>query len=74
MTAIKQNEDSGDMILRWFNLADTPCALSVQFAEPVQAVYKSNVIEQPLEQVSADNGAYRFVVGPAEIFTLRIQK
>lgn len=74
LSAIKQNEDSGDMVLRWFNLADAPCSLSVRFAQPVQAVYKSNVVEQTLEQVSADDGAYRFEVGPAEIFTIRVQK
>lgn len=75
LSALKQQDDSGDVIVRWFNLSQEPCELTVRPGFPAERAYRSNVVEEKCGELPADGaGAYRVMAGPAEIVTLRFSR
>ncbi|WP_169087410.1 alpha-mannosidase [Paenibacillus sp. PL91] len=75
-SSLKVNEQSGDFMLRWFNMkaAETELKLSEAAAVSLGQAYKSNVLEREGEAL-ADNGqpVLQVPVGPCEILTVGIK-
>jgi alpha-mannosidase len=70
LSAYKLNESTGDQIIRWYNTANTPSELIIHAAAAGQVWYRSNILEEYLSSLSADDGKITIAVGPAEIVTL----
>ncbi|MFA9379437.1 MAG: alpha-mannosidase [Acetanaerobacterium sp.] len=74
-TTLKKSENGDAVIARWYSASPRNSVLCVQFWEDNLRVYKSNVIEDALQEVfPLPDGQYRLPVGKAEIITLRIEK
>lgn len=71
LSAVKEKDANGDLIARWFNLAEKPCELCLKPTIPTSKIYRCNVIEEELEELVPDaSGAVRVQVGAAEIVTI----
>ncbi|HTG69702.1 MAG TPA: alpha-mannosidase [Candidatus Udaeobacter sp.] len=72
-SSLKVNEQSGDIVLRWFNMntVETELMLSAAAAPTLAEAYKSDVLERQGDDL-AGNGqrSYKLPVGPCEIVTL----
>jgi alpha-mannosidase len=75
LSAVKRNEDTNDLIVRWYNLAAEPAELSVYAPQGSRQLYLSNVLEEergtkwPCDRQSA----VAIEVKPAEIITVGIR-
>jgi alpha-mannosidase len=69
LTAFKANEDRGDTIVRWYNPTLNPQELFIQSANG-EAWYRSSILEEALEELTAKDGIVTVNVKPAEILTL----
>lgn len=76
-SSLKVNEQSGDLMLRWYNMkpAVTELKLTAGEAAPdLGYVYKSDVLEQPGELLAGQGQSfYQVPVGPCEILTLGVK-
>lgn len=73
LTGLKKKEDSNDIIVRWVNVSDKPAVLTVKQTNVINSIYRSNVIEEKLEDIKTnENGCYSVKVRPQEIITLGI--
>ncbi|WP_438495235.1 alpha-mannosidase [Paenibacillus sp. IHBB 3054] len=45
LSSFKMNEDSGDLLIRWFNMEGKPCELHLETDIPNTGFYKSNILE-----------------------------
>jgi len=66
-------EESGDLLVRWFNMR--PEATELRVAAAAEAFYESDVLERRVADASseASDGAFVRKLGACEIFTLGIQ-
>jgi len=69
LSAVKVAEDTGDLIVRWFNWSGEDSELSVIPAFPCERVYASDIMERRGGELNEDSG---IPVGPYRIFTLSI--
>ncbi|MEF7436956.1 alpha-mannosidase [Paenibacillus lautus] len=73
-SSLKVNPNTGDLMLRWFNLAGTDAELALTSTLPSQGVYKSNILEEEGAVQSFDvNGSFTLPVKPYEILTLGVK-
>lgn len=73
-SSLKVNPNTGDLMLRWFNLAGTDAELALTSSLPSQGVYKSNILEEEGAVQSFDvNGSFMLPVKPYEILTLGVK-
>ncbi|WP_411553294.1 alpha-mannosidase [Paenibacillus lautus] len=73
-SSLKVNPNTGDLMLRWFNLAGTDAELALTSSLPSQGVYKSNILEEEGAVQSFDvNGSFTLPVKPYEILTLGVK-
>jgi alpha-mannosidase len=71
LSAVKIAEETGDLIVRWFNMARTEEHLTAAPASFRGEVYRSNVIEERKDPLAPDaKGTPQITAGPAEIVTL----
>lgn len=81
-TSMKVSEETGDLMLRWFNMQQQPSELAIQpfVASNANAeVYKSDILEsktseQLAQDAAADNASWKTAVGPCEIITLGLTR
>lgn len=85
-STLKVAEETGDVILRWFNMGQAKQQLDVCVPFAAHKWYKSNILEQRLEELSlAEHAEYaehaeqaehtvRTVVGGHEIVTLSVSR
>lgn len=74
-SSLKVNEESGDLMLRWYNMGSQLADLTVAGKTQPKAVYKSNVLEEPGESLKTDAvGNFSVPVGPCEIVTLGLKR
>lgn len=73
-SSMKISERTGDLMLRWFNMAGTQAELGLQSELACEGVYKSTILEDEgdVQAFSAD-GSYSMTVKPYEIVTLGIK-
>src|SRR5699024_5287238 len=53
-TSLKVNEDSQDVMARWYNMSDADEQLKVSTPYETAAVYKSNILEEKKEKLEQD--------------------
>ncbi|AIQ31239.1 alpha-mannosidase [Paenibacillus sp. FSL P4-0081] len=68
-SSLKMNEESGDLLLRWFNMTGQPCEMKLETDLPATGFYTSNVLEAKVADIAAETG--RLEQGGAN--TLRLQ-
>ncbi|WP_138495084.1 alpha-mannosidase [Paenibacillus pinistramenti] len=76
-SSLKVSEESGDLMLRWYNMDSRSADLTFAF-KPLEgsACYKSNILEEQGEAIPAPNGdgSLRLPVGPCEIVTVGVKR
>lgn len=73
-SSLKMNIDTGDLLLRWFNMSDQPCELKVETDIPAISFYKSNVLEEEAEALQPEaTGPLKLPLGGHEIVTAGIR-
>lgn len=68
LTAVKVSEGTGDVLLRWFNMAPDPEILRIQPGFSCHSPYKSNILED--RQGSLEGQPMTTTARPYEILTL----
>lgn len=73
-SSLKVNPKSGDLMLRWFNMAGTDTELKLKSSLPSQGVYKSSILEvEGAVQSFDDQESFTLPVKPHEIVTLGVK-
>jgi alpha-mannosidase len=75
ITAIKKAEDSGDIILRLYEIMGrkTECKILFNFNRQIKSAYKTNLLEDEiLGEAKIEQNEIEFLVDPYEIVTLKI--
>ncbi|MET3852383.1 alpha-mannosidase [Paenibacillus sp. OAE614] len=69
------NEDSGDHMLRWYNMKQQPASLRLEWPQSVSRAYKTTILEETegasVEQLSE---SLELEAGPCEIVTIGIER
>ncbi|MEC0177397.1 alpha-mannosidase [Paenibacillus favisporus] len=69
------NEDSGDHMLRWYNMKQQPASLRLEWPQSVSRAYKTSILEETegasVEQLSE---SLELEAGPCEIVTIGIER
>ncbi|UYO05555.1 alpha-mannosidase [Paenibacillus sp. PSB04] len=69
------NEDSGDHMLRWYNMKQQPASLRLEWPQSVSRAYKTTILEETegasVEQLSE---SFELEAGPCEIVTIGIER
>lgn len=69
------NEDSGDHMLRWYNMKQQPASLRLEWPQSVSRAYKTTILEETkgasVEQLSE---SMELEAGPCEIVTIGIER
>lgn len=74
-SSLKINEETGDMMLRWFNMSRRGSELTFSPEIPVKQLYKTTILEDahfPLNGNPA--GGLSLPVGPCEIVTIGVRR
>ena len=66
--------NGNDIIARWTNYTDKEQILTVKKTDIIDSLYRSNVIEEKLEELNFENGKCEITVNPYEILTLYVKK
>lgn len=74
LTAVKMEEEGEGLVLRFFNRTGENRKLEVKALEGYGRCFRSNVIEEPLEEIGEEAGIFRIPVRPCEIVTLLMRK
>lgn len=75
LSGIKMSEETGNMVLRWFNLSRDKCKLIVALTSGNDKLFMSNVVEEVLSEIPTnETGSWELDVRGAEIVTLVIEK
>ncbi|WP_127591933.1 alpha-mannosidase [Paenibacillus lautus] len=73
-SSLKVNPKTGDLMLRWFNMAGTDTELKLKSSLPSQGVYKSSILEvEGAVQSFDDQESLTLPVKPHEIVTLGVK-
>ncbi|MGE7826298.1 alpha-mannosidase [Paenibacillus sp. NPDC093718] len=73
-SSLKVNPKTGDLMLRWFNMAGTDTELKLKSSLPSQGVYKSSILEvEGAVQSFDDQETFTLPVKPHEIVTLGVK-
>jgi alpha-mannosidase len=73
LTGVKQSQETGDLIVRWYNTDVTECNLEIKPALETHKVYLSNVIEEQVSEIDKQEpGQWSTKVKKAEIITLSL--
>ncbi|HMD32862.1 MAG TPA: glycosyl hydrolase-related protein, partial [Candidatus Acidoferrales bacterium] len=73
LTALKQAEDGGDLILRFYETAGRKTDARITLPPGVVEVWDANLMEQAGEKLAFDGKSVTVPVGPYEIATLRLR-
>ncbi len=73
LTAMKQAEDGGDLILRFYECEGRKTTAQITLPPGVEDVWEVNLMEQPGEKLPSDGKSVSVTVNPYEIKTLRLR-
>jgi alpha-mannosidase len=74
LTGMKNKLNSGDQIIRFINGREEESVLTVKVSDHVKKYYRSNVIEEQLQELGVNNkGEICITLKPFEIFTLGLE-
>ncbi|ALS29660.1 alpha-mannosidase [Paenibacillus sp. 32O-W] len=71
--AVKKAEDDDDWIVRLYETAGTRAEAELRTDFAVESAWIADLMEQPLEPVSTENGAIALSFAPFEILTVKIR-
>jgi len=74
LTSLKQAEDGGDLILRFYESEGRKTSARVTLPPGVEAVWDANLMEQAGDRLPSDGATVTVAVGPYEIKTLRLHR
>ncbi|MWV46188.1 alpha-mannosidase [Paenibacillus sp. HJL G12] len=70
----KVSEESGDDMLRWFNMKSEPCTLRLEVSKPSSSVYKTTILEEYNEDQLDASSSIELPIGPCEIVTTGVRQ
>jgi len=74
-SSLKMNQETGDMLLRWYNMSQQKTDLTFNSSIPQQHFYKTTILEEVSQPISSkDTGALSLEIGPCEIVTVGIRR
>ncbi|WP_339173208.1 alpha-mannosidase [Paenibacillus sp. FSL H7-0943] len=74
-SSLKMNEQTGDILLRWYNMSQQNTNLAFHSIIPQQYFYKTTILEEESHPVTSDEkGSFDLQIGPCEIVTIGIRK
>ncbi|MNO67935.1 Mannosylglycerate hydrolase [compost metagenome] len=74
-SSLKMNEQTGDLLLRWYNMSQQSTDLTFRSTIPQQYFYKTTILEEESHPLtSEDKGSVSLQIGPCEIVTMGIRQ
>ena len=73
LSGMKKSNSGEDTIVRWFNGRNKECLLEIRKSKSI-GYYKSNVIEEHLEDLEAEENVIKIKVKPYEIVTVGMRR
>ncbi|WHY21439.1 alpha-mannosidase [Paenibacillus sp. G2S3] len=74
-SSLKMNEQTGDLLLRWYNMSQQRTDLTFRSTIPQQYFYKTTILEEESQPISSeDKGSVSLQIGPCEIVTMGIRQ
>lgn len=75
-SSLKMNEETGDLLMRWYNMSDQHAELMLKSEIPHQYFYKTTILEEPREPLSSGNSreGLSMQVLPSEIVTVGVRR
>lgn len=69
-SSMKMNEESGDLMIRWYNMSKEQTELTLSTDIPCEHFYKTTILEEAMPPLTKNAvGGLSMVVGPCEIVT-----
>ncbi|WP_019637319.1 alpha-mannosidase [Paenibacillus fonticola] len=73
-SSLKLNEETGDLLLRWYNMSNKQTELTLQSEIPRQYFYKTTIMEERREAIAGNAlGGLSLLVLPSEIVTVGLR-
>ncbi|MDW8299263.1 MAG: glycoside hydrolase family 38 C-terminal domain-containing protein [Anaerolineae bacterium] len=69
---VKRAEDGDDLVVRLYRCANARGMVTLRFGVPIQAAWRADLLESPLEQLPVHENSVTFALKPFEILTLRV--
>ncbi|KTD87833.1 alpha-mannosidase [Paenibacillus etheri] len=74
-SSLKMNEQTGDLLLRWYNMSQQSTDLTIRSTIPQQYFYKTSILEEESHPLSSEEkGSSVLQIGPCEIVTIGIRR
>lgn len=74
-SSLKMNEETGDLLLRWYNMSSSDAELTLSPDMKSEYLYKTTILEEPAQPLSGNTaGGLSMLVGPCEIVTIGIHR
>ncbi|MNU61219.1 Mannosylglycerate hydrolase [compost metagenome] len=74
-SSLKMNPDTGDLLLRWYNMSKDETELTLKPEIPYEYFYKTTIMEEANPPVTSNAaGDLSILAGPCEILTLGIHR
>lgn len=74
-SSLKMNEETGDLLLRWYNMSNQAAELTLTSDMNQKYFYKTTILEEPQEPISGNAaGGLSLLVQPSEIVTLGLRR
>ncbi|MBY3620190.1 alpha-mannosidase [Acinetobacter sp. CUI P1] len=74
-SSLKMNEQTGDLLLRWYNMSQQSTDLTFRSTIPQQYFYKTTILEEESQPLSSeDKCSVSLQIGPCEIVTMGIRQ
>lgn len=74
-SSLKMNEETGDLLLRWYNMSSQPSELTLSSGMDQKFFYKTTILEELQEPLSGNAaGGLSMLVGPSEIVTVGLRQ
>ncbi|GIP52728.1 alpha-mannosidase [Paenibacillus vini] len=74
-SSLKMNEETGDLLLRWYNMSSSDAELTLSPNMKSEYLYKTTILEEPAQPLSGNTaGGLSMLVGPCEIVTIGIHR
>lgn len=74
-SSLKMNEETGDLLLRWYNMSNKQTELTLTSEIPKQYFYKTTIMEERQEPITGNaTGGLSLLVWPSEIVTIGLYR
>lgn len=74
-SSLKMNQDTGDLLLRWYNMSSEETELTLSSQVPHQYFYKTTILEEASQPITSNVvRGLSVLAGPCEILTIGIRR